>query len=110
METERRSHPRVKVSHPTLYFSNISSRPTVATTVDLSTGGTRIETFDSLISGERLQISIAIRPQVIRCRATVVHILRLPNGRRFEAGIRFDDMSLEDRSYLRKHLSSAMEQ
>ena len=112
---ERRSHPRVKISRPALYFTDIYARPTVATTVDLSVGGTRIHTPYSLVSGESLQISIAIRPQVIRCVGKVVHILEIPDGRvhagaRHEAGIRFEDMSMQDRLYLGEYLSSLMEE
>ena len=112
--TERRTHPRIRVSHPALYFSHIYPRPRVASTVDLSMGGTRIETPYSLIFGEHLDISIAIRPQVIQCRGKVVHLRtsqgeESPVGLRFEAGIRFEGMSEPDRLYLNDYLSGMME-
>jgi len=112
---ERRSHPRIRVSHPALYFSHIYPRPRVASTVDLSLGGTRIETPYSLIFGEHLDISIAIRPQVIQCRGRVVHVRTSqgedsPIGLRFEAGIRFEGMSEQDRLYLTDYLSGMMEE
>ena len=112
---ERRSHPRVRVSHPVLYFTDIFPKPRVATTIDLSMGGTRIETPYSLISGENLEISIAIHPQVIKSRSQVVHILPLPGermfaGTRFEAGLRFEEMSTQDRTFLEEYISRVMEQ
>jgi len=112
---EQRFHPRIRVSHPALYFSHIYPRPRVASTVDLSLGGTRIETPYSLIFGEHLDISIAIRPQVIQCRGRVVHVRTSqgedsPIGLRFEAGIRFEGMSEQDRLYLTDYLSGMMEE
>lgn len=112
---ERRIHPRLRVTHPALYFSHIYPRPRVASTVDLSMGGARIETPYSLIFGEHLDISIAIRPQVIQCRGKVVHVRTSqgdysPMGLRFEAGIRFEGMSEHDRLYLSDYLSGMMEE
>ena len=98
----------MKVSHPVLYFTGSYPRPKVGSTVDLSLGGARIETPHALISGERLEISIAIRPHVIKCRGQVVHIL-WPGGERLKAGIRFEDLPKEDRLYLREYLSHVME-
>jgi hypothetical protein len=113
---ERRSHPRVKASHPVLYFSDIFPRSRVSSTVDISLGGTRIETTPfSLISGEDLGLSIAIHPRVIKCRGKVVRVLeesdQRPTARvRFEAGLRFGGMSEWDRSYLGQYLSHLTEQ
>jgi hypothetical protein len=112
---ERRIHPRVSALHPALYLRDTSSRPAVAKTVDLSFGGIRIETPHSLITGESLQISFAIRPQVIQCMGRVVHILELPDENaeteaRYEAGIQFEGMSTQDKDSLKEYLSSVMEQ
>ncbi len=106
---ERRSHPRVKVSHPALYFTDIYPRPNVASTLDLSLGGTRVRIPYSLMAGERLEITIAIRPQAIRCRAKTVHVLWLEDGR-MEAGIEFEELSAPDKLYLRQYLFHVMEQ
>jgi len=108
---EKRTHPRVKVSRPVLYFTDIYARPTVATTVDLSIGGARIETPYTLSSGESLQISIAIRPLVIRCLGRVVHTQEslksgVKAGARCQAGIQFEGMSSKDKTYLGEYLSS----
>lgn len=106
---ERRSHPRVEVSHPVLYLNVIFPRPKVGSTVDLSIGGTRIETPYSLITNEILDISIAINPHVIKCRGEVVHVLDLI-GERLQAGVRFEEMSKQDKLYLGEYISYVMEQ
>jgi len=106
---ERRSHPRVKASHAVLYFTDIYPRPKAATTVNLSLGGARIETPYGLNPGERLEIAIAIHPQAIKCRAKVVHI-QSPNGEGLKAGVRFEELSEDDRLYLRQYLLNLMEQ
>lgn len=105
---ERRRHPRVEVSHPVLYFPDIYPRPRVATTVDLSLGGTRIETPYSLLFGEDLGISIAIYPEVIKCRGKVVHVFQ-SGDERLRAGVCFEEMSTQDRQYLGAYLSCVME-
>jgi hypothetical protein len=105
---ERRNHGRVKVSHSALYFTNVYPRPTVATAVDLSLGGTRIESPHSLISGEGLEMYIAIHPQVIKCSGEVVHVSDLMDGRP-KAGVRFDNLSKQDRLYLGEYISHITE-
>jgi len=105
---ERRRHPRVEVSHPVLYFPDIYPRPRVASTIDLSIGGTKIETPYTLVSGEDLGLSIAIYPQVIKCRCQVVHVLQ-PLGERTKAGVRFEEMSTQDQRYLSEYIASVIE-
>ncbi len=104
---ERRSHPRVKVSHPALFSNDLYPRPRVATTVDLSLGGTRIETPYSLLSGEDVDISFAVHSQVIQCSGQVVHV-SWQEGEKLEAGVRFEDMSKQDRDYLGQYVSSVI--
>jgi hypothetical protein len=106
---ERRSHPRAEVPHPVLYFTDVYPRPQVGSTIDLSLGGARIQTLCGLISGERLEISIAIRPRVIKSRGQVVQIL-WPGGESLKAGIRFEELSKQDRLYLGQYISSIIEQ
>jgi hypothetical protein len=106
---ERRTHPREQVSHPVLYISDIYPKTMATLTIDLSVGGTRIETSYTLMKGERLQISIAIHPQVIKCRGQVVHVLWV-NGHTSMAGVRFEEMSKQDGLYLREYISYLMEQ
>jgi c-di-GMP-binding flagellar brake protein YcgR len=106
---ERRSQPRVGVSHPVLYVSDIRPRPKVGSTIDISLGGARIQTLQSLISGERLKISIAIRSQVIKCEGRVVYIL-WSCGENTKAGIRFEDLSGEDRDHLEEYIVDVLQQ
>jgi len=105
---ERRNHPRVEVSHPVLYFTDLYPRPKVGSTIDLSLGGTRIETPHNLISGETLEISIAIHPQVIKCRAKVVYASQV-RGERLKVGVRFEEMSKQDQHYLEDYISHIMQ-
>lgn len=106
---ERRNYPRLSVSHPVLYFTDIYPRPNVASTLDLSLGGTRIKIPYSLMAGERLEIAIAIRPHAIRCRGKTIHVLWLEKGK-MEAGIQFEELSGQDKLYLSQYLSYVTEQ
>lgn len=106
---EKRIYPRVEVSQPVLYYTGIYHRPKVAQTLELSMGGTRIETPYPLNRGEGLEISIAIHPEVIRCRGEVVHT-SWRDGERLTAGVRFEDLSKRDRLYLGGYISFVMEQ
>lgn len=106
---ERRIHARVEVSHPVLYLTDIYPRPKVASTIDLSLGGAKIESLSSLAKEERLRVSIAIQPEVIECRGKVAYVLERDNGR-IEAGIQFEDLTEPDRLYLRQYLLHVMEQ
>ena len=85
---ERRNRPRVKISHSILYSSDVYPRPKVASTLDLSLGGTKIESPYNLTRDEGLEITIAIHPQAIKCRGKVMHVLWPENGK-IEAGIQF---------------------
>ncbi len=106
---ERRIHPRIEVTCPVLYFPDIYPRPKTALTLDLSVGGTRIETLYLLIEGERLEISIAISSKVIKSRGHVVHT-EWQVGGRLKAGVQFEKISKEDGLYLGEYISSNMGQ
>ena len=106
---ERRIHPRIEMTCPFLYSTDIYPRPKVASTLDLSMGGARIETQYLLIGGERLEIWIGIRSKVIRCRGHVVHT-EWPAGNRLNAGVQFEEISEEDSVYLGEYISSFMGQ
>lgn len=108
MRTEKRNHPRVEVSHPVLYFSEIHTSPSLTTTTDIGLGGARIETPYNFMIGQAIELAIAINPQVIHCRGQVVHVLL--DGERPMAGIRFEGMSQQDKVHLQEHIYSVMEQ
>ena len=105
---ERRTHPRVEASHPVLCFTDIYPRPKGASTLNLSLGGTRIETPHGLTPGERVEITIAIRPQAITCRGKAIYVIG-QDGENLKAGIKFEDLSEYDQLYLQEYLSRAME-
>ena len=108
---ERRNYPRSGVSHFVLYFSDIYPRPRVASTLDLSLGGTGIKTSYGygLVRGERLEISIAIPPQAITCRGKAIYVVGPEDGR-MKAGIEFEELSTHDKLHLKQYLSHGMEQ
>ena len=106
---ERRNYPRLEVSHPVLYFTGIYPKPKVASTLDLSLGGTRIETPYGLITGERLEITISIRPQSITCRGKAIYVTE-PGEGSMKVGIKFEELSEYDKLYLRQYLSYVTEQ
>ena len=101
---ERRKHPRIEALHPVLYYSNTYPSPKVASTLDLSHGGARIETRTSIRRREGLDISIAIQPRVIQCRGKVMYVVD-SEGERMRAGIRFEDLSEDDSLSLGQYLS-----
>lgn len=105
---EKRKTPRVEVSRPVLYFTDIYGRPKVASTRNLSLGGTRIETAHSLIAGERLEVTIPIQPQAITCRGKTVYVL-YPESGKMEAGIQFEELSDYDRLYLKEYLAHVVD-
>jgi c-di-GMP-binding flagellar brake protein YcgR len=106
---ERRKSQRIEASHPVLYYSDVYPRPKVAATLDISLGGARIETRYSLIKHEGLEISIAIQPQVIRCRGRVMYALD-EEGERQRVGIQFEDLSSQDSLFLGEYICSMTEQ
>ena len=106
---EKRSYPRVRVSQPVLYYPDIYPRPMAATAVDLSLGGTRIETPYSLVGGESLEVNIAIHAQAIKSRGKAIHVFRLANGK-IQAGIQFDELSINDKLSLRQYVSNLVQQ
>ena len=102
---ERRNHPRIKVSLTALYDSEIWSSSRVVTGADLSLTGIRIRTSPyRLFSDEDLEISFILCGRVIRCTGKVIHVQESEDGKQ-EAGIRFGDLSDQDRLYLKKYLS-----
>ena len=106
---ERRTHPRVEVSGSVLYSKDIYPRLTIASVLDLSMGGTKIESLYSLTKDEGLEITISVPPQGIKCRGKVVYV-PLPQNGKVKAGIEFEGLSEYDRVLLRQYLSFLMEQ
>ncbi len=106
---ETRSHPRVAVSHPVFYSSDILPTPKFASTLELSMGGARIETLHGFQKDESLKISIAIGSKLIRCTGHVVDTV-WTDGDRSKATVQFEEISKEDTLYLGEYISSVMGQ
>jgi c-di-GMP-binding flagellar brake protein YcgR len=106
---ERRNFPRVEATNPVLYFTDSYPRPNLAWTLDLSLGGTKIESSNGLMTGERFWMHIAIHPQTIKCRGRAIYVLEPENGG-MKAGIKFEELSEHDKLYIRQYLSYVMEQ
>ncbi len=100
--TEKRACPRIQSSHPVLYRKDLYPKETLASTVNLSTDGVKIESLYSLTKGEGLDITIAFAAdsRTIRCRGKVKYVLGPVKGR-IVAGIQFEELSDPDKLYLR---------
>ena len=105
---ERRNYPRIKASCSVAYSKVIYPKSTAASTVDLSEGGTKIQSLYSLDKDETLEISIAIKGQVIKSRGKVIHVVEREDGK-IEAGIQFQELSEKDKLHLRQYLFHVME-
>ena len=106
---EKRKATRVEACHPVLYFTDIYRRPKVGSTRDLSLGGIRMETPHDLVKGERLEVTIAIRPQAITCRGKAIYV-SMPETGKTQAGIQFEGLSEYDELHLRQYLSEVAQQ
>ena len=103
--TERRACPRVRVSLAALYDSDVWPRPRVVSVVDLSTAGVRLETTPySLSPDEELEISFVLHSRAIKCKGKVIHVQDLSYGKQ-EAGIRFEELSEEDKHHIETCIS-----
>ncbi len=99
--TEKRACPRIKSFHPVLYRKGLYPKETVASAMNLSTGGVKIKSLYSLSKGECLDIAIsfAADSRFIKCRGTVKYVLGPVKGK-IIAGIQFEELSERDKLYL----------
>ena len=106
---ERRAFPRVKISRSVLYSKDIYPRLTVDTTLNLSMGESKIESYHSLTKGDGLDLTIGIDPEAIKCRGKVIYVLQPETGKT-QAGIQLQELSEHDKHHLRQYLFSIMEE
>jgi hypothetical protein len=106
---ERRSYPRIRVSGSVLYSKDVYPSLTLGSTLDLSVGGTKIESLYGLRGGDRLNLTIGIDPQTIKCRGTVIYVIQ-PDGGKIQAGIKLEELSEQDRLDLKQYLTHVIEQ
>jgi len=107
--TERRSYPRIWVARSVLYTKEAYPRLTLASTLNLSMGGTKIESLYGLAKGDKLDITLGIESRAIKCRGRVIYVVEREN-RKIRAGIEFEELSAHDKLYLSQYLSHLMEQ
>ncbi len=99
--TDRRQHPRIKVSVPVEIKSDANSSATRGATADLSLGGCYIETIFPLPVGTNLDLQLSIGTTVLIVAIVATCDPQVGNG------IRFVRMLTEDREALRAFLEAA---
>ncbi len=99
--TERRASARIQSIHAVLYRKDLYPKEMFASTVNLSSGGVKITSLNSLAKGEGLDIAVsfAADSRVVRCRGKVKYVLGPVKARTF-AGIQFEKLSERDKLYL----------
>jgi hypothetical protein len=103
---ERRRHIRIQTLGPVLYSESIRPKPKIGSAIDLGLGGVAIETRHPLVKGELLEISIALGSRAVHGSGKVVYVERR-RGKRFRAGVRFHEITDEDRRFLDKYISGS---
>ena len=91
-----------------LYRKSIYPKLTIASILDLSLGGTQIESLYSLKKGEELEMSIVLGPRAMKCRGRVRYALRQEDGSS-RAGVQFEPLSDHEKVYLKQYLAYLME-
>ena len=104
--TERRMCQRIESSHPILYRKSLSPEATLGSTMNLSSGGIKIQSFYGLTKGEGLNMAIffSADSRVIGCKGRVKYILSSENGKTV-AGIQFEELLARDKLNLLQILS-----
>ena len=102
---EKRRCPRIRSLHLTSYTPKQDDQQeyivSIGRTLNVSEGGVKVETHRRLTEGAELDMDIAIEEQLIFARGTVTHVEELQNGL-FGTGIRFTEISEEDRKLLKE--------
>lgn len=104
---ERRGYFRIQTILPATCRKDSHSRPDEGITTNLSLEGVAIETCHPLTQGELVEISIALDSKLILCSTKVIYVER-PRGKRYRAGLQFQEISEEDRRLLGEYLGRLM--
>jgi len=102
MFTDRRSHPRFKISVPLEIYGEDSEIPARCATSDLSLSGCYIETMFPYRIGTRLHLKLQLEDTLLIQAAVVTSDPQVGNG------IRFEKMLPEDLEQLRVFLDSVV--
>lgn len=110
--SDMRSHPRAPVCCPADLFFAGAGQPEHAFVTDLSEGGAYVQTRHKLRRGDRLFMRVALSDDQVAALATeVTWVKRFEavsiDGRLPGVGVRFVDLSSEDRSAIRGFLRSS---
>jgi hypothetical protein len=101
---EQRTSPRIRSLNLTMYVPKKDKQQdyiiSIARTLDVSQGGVKIETHRKLDRGTELELDIAIEDRIISAKGEVLRSEELEEDV-FATGIRFTDISEEDRRFLR---------
>lgn len=102
---EKRTSPRIRSLNLTSYVPKKGEQQeyiiSIGRTLDVSEGGAKLETHRHLDPGTKLELDVAVQDKIISARGEVVHSEDLGNGL-FGIGIRFTDISEEERRLLRR--------
>lgn len=104
---ERRVHPRIELASTVLYSKDILPRLIIASILNLSLRGAKIESLYNLNKGEWLEISIPMGQRTLKFRGEVRYALR-PENAKVRAGVEFDELSDYDTLDLSQYLSDLM--
>jgi len=102
MSSERRSHPRFKVSVPVEIYPEGSETPVRGSTSDLSLGGCYVESIFPFPVGTPLDLKLQLEDTLLVLGKAVTCDPQVGNG------ISFDRMLPEDRDHLRAFLESVV--
>jgi len=97
---DRRNSTRIKISSSAIYtrFDNKgrACEQKASKSMDISSGGVRIKSDFPVDSGELLEITIALGPNMVSFKGRVVHA-NPSEGQGFELGISIEEIDNQDR-------------
>ena len=92
LREERRRYPRYDAVPEITYSYGFYNEPIEAKTLELSLGGARIQTDLPLLTGETLEVNIAVEDEEIDVMGKVVHTHRISETS-FVVGLGFENIS-----------------
>jgi PilZ domain-containing protein len=102
---EKRRYPRYMTSLSLIY--KIDNGHRVTKTLNLSLGGAKISTDHILSDGNTLELTVILGKSAFRCKGEIVYSVK--SGEGFSvcySGLKFWDLSLNDRCLLENYISS----
>jgi c-di-GMP-binding flagellar brake protein YcgR len=97
---DRRSSIRLELVSPVVYtqFDNKgrASAQTPSKSMDISSGGVKLKSGFVVHSGDMLEITMALGPNMVTFRGEVVHVTPAEDGS-FEFGVRIDEIENQDK-------------